>query len=75
MLKAAELFKILQIEPEVWDGILKKIRDAFAEAKDILDGSLDELSNEERIKALDEAEVRRQEAFSLMAKYYLSMWD
>lgn len=61
--------------PEEWNGILKKIRDAFAEARDILDGGLDELSTEEREKKLDEAECRRQEAFSLMAKYYLNMWD
>lgn len=58
-----------------WADILKKIRNAFAEARDILDGCFDSLQYEEREKKLDEAESRRQEAFSLLAKYYLSMWD
>lgn len=61
--------------PEEWQEILKKIRDSFAETKKILDGDYDSLPYEEKQTIVTKAEERRKEAFDLMAKYYLDMWD
>ena len=51
--------------PEEWKEILKKIRDSFAEAKKILDGEYDHLSANDREFIIDEAEKKRNVAFSL----------
>ena len=60
---------------EEWYAILKKILEAFRVCKSDIDGALDNLSDEERMRSYEEHKQIRKEAFELMAEYYLDLWD
>ena len=62
--------------PDAWKEILTKIKRGFEVSLSDLDGELDAIVDlNERKRILEEHDVIRKEAFALMAKYYLDLWD
>lgn len=62
--------------PEEWKEILTKIKRGFEVSMSDLDGDLDDIvDQDERNRILEEHNAIREEAFALMAEYYLDLWD
>ena len=58
-----------------WKGVLTKIKDAFQTIMIDLDSGLDIIDTQERDRIIKEHKQKIKEAFSLMAEYYLDLWD
>lgn len=64
------------MEPERWIEILTQIKNAFEISLSDFEGGMDDITDlEERKRVYEEHKQIRKEAFSLMAEYYLDLWD